>query len=110
MQIEDSEFEVLAVAVAVGVSLEGSDLTVDYFELAGADTVFVPVQDKRLPCRQLAAEKVAYSDHEEATAVVLVRHFSSLARLSTTEYWRIRLVVSIPNDKTFTLRNQLVDS
>lgn len=29
MQIEDSEFKVLAVAVAVGVALQGSDLAVD---------------------------------------------------------------------------------
>ena len=49
MQIEDSEFEVLVVTVAVGVALQGSDLAVDCLELSGADTVFVPVQDKWLP-------------------------------------------------------------
>ncbi len=49
MQIEDSEFKVLVVAVAVGVALQGSDLAVDCLQLSGADTVFVPVQDKWLP-------------------------------------------------------------
>jgi hypothetical protein len=51
MKIEDSEFEIFIVSIAVGVALEGSDLTVGYFQLSGADTVFVPVQDKWLPYR-----------------------------------------------------------
>ena len=51
MQIEDSEFEIFVVAIALGVTLQGSDLTVDHFQLSGADTVFVPVQDKGLPYR-----------------------------------------------------------
>ena len=49
MQIEDSEFEIFVVPVAVGVALQGSNLTVDHFQLSGADAVFVPVQDKWLP-------------------------------------------------------------
>ena len=49
MQIEDSEFEIFVVPIAVGVALQGSDLTVDHFQLCGADTVCVPVQDKGLP-------------------------------------------------------------
>ena len=51
MQIEDSEFKVLVVAVAVGVALQCSDFAVDCFELSGADRMFVPVQDKWLPYR-----------------------------------------------------------
>ncbi len=35
MQVEDSEFEIFVVAVAVSVALEGSDLTVDHFKLSG---------------------------------------------------------------------------
>ncbi len=49
MQIEDSEFEIFVVAVAVGVTLQDSDLAVDCVQLSRADTVFVPVQDKWLP-------------------------------------------------------------
>jgi len=51
MQIEDSEFEIFVVPVAVGVALQGSNLTVYHFQLSGADAVFVPVQDKGLPYR-----------------------------------------------------------
>lgn len=49
MQIEDSEFEIFIVPIAVGVALQGSDLTVDDFQLSGTDAVFVPVQNERLP-------------------------------------------------------------
>ena len=51
MQIEDSEFEIFVVPIAVRVPLQGSDLTVDNFQLSGADVVFVPVQNKGLPYR-----------------------------------------------------------
>ena len=51
MQVEDSEFEIFVVAVAVGVALQGSYLAVDHFQLSSADAVFVPVQDKWLPYR-----------------------------------------------------------
>ena len=51
MQVEDSEFEIFVVPITVGVALQGSDLPVDNFQLAGADAVFVPVQNKRLPYR-----------------------------------------------------------
>jgi len=51
VQIEDSEFEILVVPIAVGVALQGSDLTVDHFQLSRADTVLMPVQDKGLPYR-----------------------------------------------------------
>ena len=49
MQIEDSEFEVFVVPVAIGVALEGSYFAVDCFELAGAERMFMPVEDKWLP-------------------------------------------------------------
>lgn len=49
MKIEDSEFEISIIVIAVGVTLEGSNLTVDYFQLSGADTVFVQIQNKWLP-------------------------------------------------------------
>ena len=48
MQIEDSEFEIFAVPVAVGVELQDSDLAVDCLQRSRADTVFMPVQDKWL--------------------------------------------------------------
>ena len=51
MQVEDSEFEILVVPIAVGVTLEGSDLAVEDFQLCSADAVFVPVQNERLPYR-----------------------------------------------------------
>lgn len=51
MQIEDSEFEVFVVPIAIGVALQSSDLAVDHFQLSSADAVFVPVQDKGLPDR-----------------------------------------------------------
>ena len=51
MQIKDSKFEIFIVPVAVGVALQGSNFTVDHFQLSGADAVFVPVQDKGLPYR-----------------------------------------------------------
>jgi hypothetical protein len=51
VQIEDSEFEIFVVSITIGVTLQCSNLTVDHFQLPGADTVFVPVQDKWLPYR-----------------------------------------------------------
>ena len=52
----------MVIVVAVGVALEGSGLTVDYFGLAGADTMFLPVQDKRLPSGQPPGGVFGYSD------------------------------------------------
>ena len=62
VQIEDSEFEIFVVPIAVGVALEGSDLTIDRFELSSADSVFVPVQDKWLPYREHPGSVFEYSD------------------------------------------------
>jgi len=42
MQVEDSELEIFVVPVAVGIALQGSNLTVDQFQLSGADAVSIP--------------------------------------------------------------------
>jgi hypothetical protein len=45
MEREESEFEVVVAAVAVGSALEEADLIVGAFQGAGGDWVIVPVQD-----------------------------------------------------------------
>ena len=42
MYIEDSEFEIFVVPIAVGVALQGSYLAIHHFQLSCADAVFVP--------------------------------------------------------------------
>ncbi len=46
MQIEDSQFEIFFVSVAVSVALQGSDFAVDRLQLSCADRMFVPVEDE----------------------------------------------------------------
>jgi hypothetical protein len=46
VQIEDSEFEIFLILIAIGVALQSSDHAIDHFQLSGADAVFVPVQNK----------------------------------------------------------------
>lgn len=53
MEMEDTEAEVFLVTIAAGLPLEEVDLAVHDLQFTGADGVFVPVQDKRLPEQQL---------------------------------------------------------
>ena len=47
MECEESEFEVIVSSIAVGSSLEYSDLVVGAFQRAGGDRVVVPIQEAR---------------------------------------------------------------
>ena len=54
MEVEDTKFEVFIISVAASLSLEHADLSVHNFQFAGADRMFVPIEDERLPDHQLA--------------------------------------------------------
>ena len=49
MQVEDSQFEIFFVLIAISVALQGSDFAVECLQLSGADRMFVPVKDEWLP-------------------------------------------------------------
>lgn len=49
MEVEDSEVEVFFISIAVGIALEGLDSAVHGLQFAGADAMFIAVQDKSLP-------------------------------------------------------------
>ena len=53
MEVEDSEFQVLVISIAVCVSLEGFDFTIGSFQFCGTDAMFVPIEQERFPHLQL---------------------------------------------------------
>ena len=58
MEVFDSQVEILLVAVAVGIALEGADLVVHRLQWPGADAVIVPVEQRELEQTKLRGRRL----------------------------------------------------